>query len=322
MMPDQPLAKKIEATKASYFEKARETSGKLLGQAVETVKPGSGSIAVLNTLSWQRTGLVTLPPSMTALQGVVTQKLATGETVFLATDVPALGAKTDGTDRTDRNARTDLKVTGTTLENDLIKVALDPKTGDLASFVDKRSSHGFVSPSSSYGMNSYRYLLGGNAPASATGTSNVRIAVKENGPVVASLVVESKADGCTKLTREIRLLAGQPQVEILNTLDKIATRVKEGVHFGFAFNLPADATTRMDIPWGVMNPLTDPLPGANKNWLAFQRWIDVSGDTNGVTWIGIEPGWSSSATSPPTSLAAAARGASSWGTRAPSSPGR
>ena len=28
----------------------------------------------------------------------------------------------------------------------------------------------------------------------------------------------------------------------------------------------------------------------NKNWLAFQRWIDVSGDTNGVTWIGIEPG--------------------------------
>ena len=70
-------------------------------------------------------------------------------------------------------------------------------------------------------------------------------------------------------------------------MDKIATRKKEGVHFSFAFNVPG-ATTRMDIPWGVMNPLTDQLPGANKNWLAFQRWIDVSNDKAGVTWVGLE----------------------------------
>jgi alpha-mannosidase len=45
---------------------------------------------------------------------------------------------------------------------------------------------------------------------------------------------------------------------------------------------------RMDIPWGVMTPVTEQIPGANKNWLAFQRWIDVSNDKTGVTWTGIE----------------------------------
>ena len=153
--------------------------------------------------------------------------------------------------------------------------------------MDKRTGHEFVNTNSPYALNSFRYLRGGDAPAKATGPTEVRISIKENGPVVASLLVESKAEGCNRLTREIRLIAGQPHVEILDTVDKIATRAKEGIHFAFAFNLPG-GTTRMDIPWGVMNPLTDQLPGANKNWLAFQRWIDVSNDKAGVTWVGLE----------------------------------
>ena len=62
MMPDQPLAKKIEATKASYFENAARAGKELLAKSVQpVVKPRSDSIAVLNTLSWKRTGLVFLP---------------------------------------------------------------------------------------------------------------------------------------------------------------------------------------------------------------------------------------------------------------------
>jgi hypothetical protein len=97
------------------------------------------------------------------------------------------------------------------------------------------------------------------------------------------LIVKSAAAGCNKLTREVRIIAGQPWVECRNVLDKIPTRNKEGVHFGFAFNVPG-ATTRMDIPWGVMIPERDQLPGGNRNWLAFQRWVDISNDKRGVTW--------------------------------------
>ncbi len=44
----------------------------------------------------------------------------------------------------------------------------------------------------------------------------------------------------------------------------------------------------MDIPWGIMTPEKDQLPGANRNWLAFQRWIDVSNNDYGITWTAIE----------------------------------
>jgi alpha-mannosidase len=293
MMPDWPIAKSIEATKASYFEKARETSGQLLAESVAPiVKPGSDTIAVLNTLSWDRTGLVTLPPGIRGLADEVgpipVQKLASGETVFLATDVPALRSKLYRTDQSDPSDRSDLFVGPTALENAILKVTLDAQTGDITSLVDKRTGHDYVNRGSPYALNSFRYLHGGDAPAEASGPTEVKISIKEQGPLVASLLVESKAEGCNKLTREIRIVAGQPYVEILNTVDKISTRAKEGIHFGFAFNLPDGATARMDIPWGVMNPATDQLDGANKNWLACQRWIDVSGGDRGVTWVPIE----------------------------------
>jgi alpha-mannosidase len=44
----------------------------------------------------------------------------------------------------------------------------------------------------------------------------------------------------------------------------------------------------MDIPWGIMQPEADQLPGANRNWLAFQRWIDISNNHYGVTFTCLE----------------------------------
>ena len=296
MMPENALAKKIEATKASYFENAAKAGKELLAKSVQPiVKSGGDTIAVLNTLSWKRAGLVTLPAGGSGLKdhagkAVPTQKLSTGETVFLAEDVPAFGSQAYHVDRSQRSDGTDPtspRATASTLENRIVKVMLDPQTGDITSLVDKRSSHEFVNSNSPYAVNSFRYLRGGDAPDKASGPTDVRISIQEHGPVVTSLRVESKAEGCNRLTREIRLIAGQQHVEIFDTVYKIATRNKEGIHFAFAFNIPG-GTAQMDIPWGVMNPVTDQLPGANKNWLAFQRWMDVSNDKAGVTWVGLE----------------------------------
>lgn len=314
--PPSTIQQDIEGTKASYFANALSSSQSLMDAAVQTITiPSSTKYAVLNTLSWNRTGLVTLTNSSgTSVlddQGnaVLSQRLSSGELVFMASNVPALGSRlytivTDpaatafhaiagfggtglGTRAVSPVTSGEIVLTPNSLDNGLVKVQLNTQTGDISSLV--HNSHEFVNSQSPYAINSYRYLLGGNAPETAAGATNVSIAIKENGPLVGSLLVTSSAAGCNSLTREIRINAGQPQVEMHNTLDKISTTVKEGVHFGFAFNLPADATTRMDIPWGVMNPKTDQLPGSNKNWFSFQRWIDVSGGANGVTWVGIEP---------------------------------
>ena len=58
-------------------------------------------------------------------------------------------------------------------------------------------------------------------------------------------------------------------------LDKKAVREKEGVHLGFAFNVP-DGVMRMDIPWAVMRPEVDQMPGACRKWITVGRWVDVS----------------------------------------------
>ena len=97
-------------------------------------------------------------------------------------------------------------------------------------------------------LNDYRYMLGSDA-AGAKSNGPVKITVVEPGPLVAALRIESDAPGCKKLTREVRVVDGLDRVDITNTVDKMAVREKEGVHFGFAFNVP-DGVMRMGHPPG------------------------------------------------------------------------
>ena len=77
----------------------------------------------------------------------------------------------------------------------------------------------------------------------------VKITVKEPGPLLASLLIESEAPGCTKLIREVRLSAGSDYLELINTVDKkrleaknyLEARGKESVNFAFPFNVPEGA---------------------------------------------------------------------------------
>jgi alpha-mannosidase len=121
----------------------------------------------------------------------------------------------------------------------------------------------------------------------ASEPTEVKVSVKENGPLISSLLVESKADGCNWLTREVAVIAGQSQVEITNTIDKIAIAKKEGIHFGFAFNVP-NPVTKVDVPWGIMELEKDQLAEGNRNWIAFQRWLDVSNNNQGVTFCSLD----------------------------------
>ena len=294
--PSAPIAKGIEATKASYFENADKTSRDLLKKTLSSIAvSGSNSVAILNTQSWKRSGLITLSAGQSKAgdcvlndqkKKVPSQRLSTGELAFWASDIPAFGSRlyhiTDGKPLT----AGDCSVAKNTIENSLIHVEIDPKTGNIAKLLDLRSKHDYVDGKSKFGMKSYWYLPGIDR-SKASSTSNVIVSVKENGPVLASFVVKSSGQGCNSITREIRVISGQPHVELVNTLDKISTREKEGVHFAFPFNVP-QGTVRMDIPWGIMTPEKDQLPGGNRNWLAFQRWIDVSDAEGGITWVSIE----------------------------------
>lgn len=319
MHPHQAdMQDEIWKVKQNFFKTAHETSLQIMSNTLKPIASETSNIVgVFNTLSWPRGGLITLSKEQSKgfntvkdenKKTISSQRLSTGELVFLATDIPAFGTKNYFLS-TKVEKKSDVEIAkGNTLDNGIFKVTIDPVTGDIISIKDKTDVE-FVNKNADSNINSFRYLLGSGEPASegpqyaananaikskdaqklvkATGPTQVKTVIKENGPLVASILVESKADGCNSLTREVRVIAGKPEIEINNLVDKIATIKKEGIHFGFAFDIP-NGHTRMDIPWGVVEVEKDQLPTANRNWMSFQRWLDISNEEKGISWCSLD----------------------------------
>ena len=290
----QPITNDILKVKFGFFQKGEDISKSVLEGSLENVTAeGSSEIGVFNTLSWSRGGLVYLTPGQSGkynsavdLQGeyVPAQKLSTGELVIMASQVPALGSK--------KYILKERKVknvngiaSGNVLDNGIVKVVIDQQTGDIESFVS--GNYEFAGNNSTTLINSYRYLHGEDSPEKATAAKNVKISVKENGPLLATLLVTSEAEGCRSLTREITLISGQSHLEIVNVVDKLSVTEKEGIHFGFGFNIPSPVT-KFDIPWGIVELEKDQLAAANRNWITFQRWLDISNEERGITFCSLD----------------------------------
>jgi alpha-mannosidase len=290
----QPISNDILKVKFGFFKQAEDRSKSLLTKTLSAAADSSSSIVgVFNTLSWIRSGLVSLTAGQSKVfnsicdengKTILSQRLSTGELVFNANDIPALGIKNYFL------KKKKIKTTGqlalcNILDNGIVRITVDPQTGDISSLTNEANE--FVDHQAPCAINSFRYLNGDDSPDKASGTRNVKISIKENGPLVATLQIESDAEGCNRLLREITIIAGQPQIEIKNIVDKQAILKKEGIHFGFAFNIP-EPTTRVDIPWGIMELEKDQLSAANRNWIAFQRWLDISNSERalpGVLWM-------------------------------------
>src|SRR6185437_15459432 len=218
-------------------------------------------------------------------RAVPTQHLRDGTLAFLAEDVPPLGraryllaagaqpaAPLDST-----------HASGDSIWNGEISARVDMITGALASV--RWRGHELVDHVRG-GWGDYWYVPGRSSTA-AVGVHGVTIAVVDSGPLVASLRVNSIAPGARSLTRTYRVTSGSDVVEISATIDKRAVRTKEAVHIGFPFLVPK-GQVRLDVPWAIVRPDSDQLPGANRNVLTADRWADVSNDSIGVTWATLD----------------------------------
>ena len=286
----QPISGNILKTKLGYFEKAKELTNQVMNMAYKQIEDtNSDIVTVFNTNTWEQSGLVTLSKEIAATyqslqdtdgKEVICQKLSSGKLVFMAENVPALGCKTFKLKKEALPNRS-WKSFGTTLNNGIVEVSVDPTTGDVTKLVYKGEE--FVDAESLSALNSFRYLEGGNNSARALKDTDIQVSVGEQGELVNSLIVTSKAKGCNSLKREIRLTKGSACVEFNNVVDKQAIVEKEGIHFGFAFDIPR-GKVRVNIPWGVMELEKDQLKAGNRNWIALQRWLNISNENKGITW--------------------------------------
>ena len=292
--PDDPFTVSQEKYKQHFAIQADSLTREALQDAIgEVAQDGSGIIDVFNTSSWKRSELVLLTAEQSKSgdrvlddqdNPVVSQRLGSGELAFRANDIPGFGARRFQIVEGEVHASSGVFVDGCEISNEFLTVKIDKRSGAIESLIMKSSGLELVDTTQHH-LNEYMYMKGRETGKNITGVdSPVTIRVEDAGPLVGSLRIESEAPGCNKLTRLVRLSSGESKVDLSNTVDKWKVLEPEGVYFTFPLNVP-DGISRLDIPWGVVRPETDQMEGANRNYFPVQRWIDISNEKFGVTWV-------------------------------------
>ncbi len=293
------------AIKQSYAVAADLQSRDLLSRGLaQSAGPAQAeAIDVFNTTSWSRSELVTVPKFLSegknrvldaAGQPVASQRLRGGELVVHAGDVPPFAGRRYSLGTGAAHVEGQATAQGAVLDNGVVRLRVDEQTGGIVELRLTGLDANFADSGDGQALNEYLYFNGEN-PAAAKRNGPVKIHVGESGPLVASLLIESDAPGCHRLVRELRLVAGEDSVEIINTLDKDrldaasyhAKEGKESLNFGFPFAVP-EGQVRLEVPFGVIRPDDDQIPSACKNWFTVNRWADVANDRYGITWVTLD----------------------------------
>ncbi len=299
--PDIPFVTNQWRVKQGFALDADKLSREILDAALRAPAPSADAspakaIDVFNTTQWTRTDLVRVPAEIASpsFKGVTddrgtalpSQLLASGELAFLARDIPPFSGIRFRLVAQPPAPMTGARLDGPRLVTSQLVVDIDEKSGAVRRLSRTGLDHSFVDPAAPVGLNDYRYVLGTNT-AAAQANGPVRFRAIDAGPLVITLGIDSDAPGCKSLTREVQAVEGLGHVDFVNHVDRLAVRAKDSVHFGFAFNVPG-ATTRMETPWAVVRPNIDQLPGSCRNWFTVQRWVDLSSNDRGITWMPID----------------------------------
>ncbi len=293
--PHSPFTLQQWEIKRSFALRGDSLSGKLIREALSgwvTTDEDVQAVMVINTTSQARNDLVTLPPDihlngthMKDINGneAPLQVLSSGETVFLAVDVPPMGSKIYKLDVRNIEHAELKEPIQERLENESFVIQIDPVTGALSSIYDRSLKKELVDHAVVPGINAYSYVAGRD-PAHPMPVELVKMKVKESGPVILSWQVVAQPPGCDYLSSEIRLIHGLHRLDIINRIDKKNVLEPEGVHMAFPFSIP-QGIIRYDLGFSVCRAEMDQLPGACRNYITMENWVDVSNQAYGVTLI-------------------------------------
>lgn len=199
---------------------------------------------------------------------------------FVAENVPPLGYKTYEIIPKGKknNFPSNLIVSENSLENKFFIVKLNTQTGTIESIYDKQLNKELVDTEAPHQANQLivRWVKTGEEES----PNKAEIRKGKNGPVSASLVISSSAKGCPQLTQEIILYNDIKRIDFANRILKDSTPAMEA-YFAFPF--------KVDMPEfvfegsnSVIKPLRDQFPGSNSNYYSVQHWADVSDGKTGI----------------------------------------
>jgi hypothetical protein len=206
--------------------------------------------------------------------------------VFVAENVPSLGYKTYRLAPREDAPSLEIAVRATQdgLENRFYKVALDPRTGAIASIYDKELSRELVDQQAPDKLN--QFVAKWVQTAQQEGPAPAEIRIGQKGPVCASLVARSSGPGCPQIVQEVVLYADIKRIDLLNRVLKDSTPLLE-IYFAFPFQVEGPKF-RFEGSNSVIEPLRDQFPGSNSNYYAVQHWANVSNQNVGITLSPVE----------------------------------
>jgi len=295
--PESGFTKQQWEIKKSFADKGEKLSRELLNRALN-VKDNTQNISavdVYNTNSWVRDDLIIIPNKYSTSGNIVkddkgnilpSQVLSDGRLAIMVNDIPPLSLKRFYFEKDKPYLTGKAKAEKNKITNGKIELIIDESTGAVKSIKCYDIADELINTEKNFGLNEYFYVEGRD-PSNWHTNGKVNLNVKENGPLVASLVIESDAPGCRSLIREIRLISGFNRIDIINTIDKKKIYNPEGVHFAFPFNIP-EGTVRINTGWGFYRADCDQLPGSCKNYFTVQRWVDISNQDYGITFVPVD----------------------------------
>ncbi|MBE1584441.1 alpha-mannosidase [Nonomuraea angiospora] len=215
-----------------------------------------------------------------------TQSVATtddkgrGATVFQA-ELPALGYRLYRLRQGETPYTSGLTASAHHIENDVLRLEIDPETGWPAALLDKRTGVDLVAgaqgehtqicedPTDTWGHRVVSYDWPGEA------MRTTRVVLRESGPLRARIRVEREW-GRSTMAEEFILGVGDDAVEVRVTLDWRERAHLMKLRFPVALESPV---ATYEIPFGH---LTRPVDGAEE---PAQSWVDLSGAGAGLAVV-------------------------------------
>ncbi len=282
---------------------------------------GGAPLIVFNSLSWGRTGVVEAEMQLPGRAQSVRVTDAAGKEAksqllsidpathrahfLLQAATPALGYKTyfvreaPGTERD----RSDLQATADTLENALIRVKIDPRTGCMTSLFDKRNHQEALAPAETDTGGPKDRICGNLLQAFVDKPErwdawNIdanfeehkwdldqadEVKLLENGPLRAIIRIKKHFQNSTFI-QDVTLDAGSPRVDVNMQVEWHEKHILLKV--AFPVSAHSDKAT-YEIPYGsVERPTTRNTPAEKAQFeVPGMRWADISDDKHGFSLL-------------------------------------
>ncbi len=294
----------------STEEATTHALGDISSRVNTTAQAGAVPVMVVNPLAWQRTELATFDVQMPKAADRISVMDAQGKSVpyqvlsvdkathtyhllVEAKEIPSLGYEVLQVVPRATSATTDLKADRLALENSLLRVTVDPKTGCITSIYNKADNFESLAPGGCGNqLQAFKdtpkdydaWNIDADFENQVTMLDKAdSVSLIEKGPVRATIRV-SRTWQNSEFGQDISLYAGLDRVDVKNNIDWHETHVLLKAAFPLAASGP-EAT--YEIPYGTIERPTT----RNNSWerakfeVPALRWADLGDGNHGFSLI-------------------------------------